>query len=112
MKLSEAIREGAKQHLQNLGTFFAYDENGNITHSCAMGAAYVHILKLEHRPDSGITAEQEIALQTTTGQFLGQDMKHPVNNMTGSLEGVIVSLNDRYHWSREMIADWLESVGY
>lgn len=36
--------------------------------------------------------------------------KHPVNGNKGYLVDVIISLNDTLKWSREKIADWLETL--
>ena len=36
---------------------------------------------------------------------------HPVNGWPKALEDIIADLNDIRGWSRESIADWLESIG-
>lgn len=37
-------------------------------------------------------------------------VKHPVNGNTYTLETVIISLNDQHKWTREEIADWLDTL--
>ncbi|UTN92352.1 hypothetical protein SEA_STIGMA_104 [Streptomyces phage Stigma] len=37
-------------------------------------------------------------------------VKHPVTGSRDTLERVIISLNDSYDWSREEIANWLETL--
>lgn len=41
---------------------------------------------------------------------MGQKEKHPVNGKIGSLFDIIINLNDYYKWTREKIADWLETL--
>jgi len=35
---------------------------------------------------------------------------HPVNKQLGALMETIYSLNDGYRWTREQIADWVETI--
>lgn len=37
-------------------------------------------------------------------------VKHPVDGHMDDLESVIISLNDEEQWTREQIADWLETL--
>lgn len=39
-----------------------------------------------------------------------ENVKHPVSGSTSTLEKVIISLNDQHQWTREKIADWLETL--
>lgn len=39
-----------------------------------------------------------------------QKVKHPVTGEAHSLRGVIMNLNDGHGWTREQIADWLETL--
>jgi hypothetical protein len=39
-----------------------------------------------------------------------QEVKHPVAGYTYPLRKVIMSLNDHHGWTREQIADWLETL--
>ncbi len=41
---------------------------------------------------------------------LSTEVKHPVTGETGEISTWIISLNDRYRWSRERIADWLDTL--
>lgn len=41
---------------------------------------------------------------------LGQTVLHPVGNYKISLANCVVSLNDSHGWSREKIADWIETL--
>lgn len=40
----------------------------------------------------------------------GEIVKHPQRGTQEELFAIIVSLNDRYKWTREQIADWLETL--
>jgi hypothetical protein len=37
-------------------------------------------------------------------------VKHPITSMESTLESVIINLNDYHKWTREQIADWLETL--
>ncbi len=100
LKLSEAIRIGARLRPQTRGTLYF---NGA---TCALGAAY------------------EAAIGPLTGyvhQELGQSYYDKLLALWPILgEGRALSLlgerivlnNDRYEFSREEIADWLEAQGF
>lgn len=41
---------------------------------------------------------------------LNKMVKHPVTGVTTTLQNVIITLNDKFRWTREKIADWLETL--
>ena len=41
---------------------------------------------------------------------LDEMVKHPVDGRQGSLKHVIINLNDQHRWTREQIADWLDTL--
>lgn len=41
---------------------------------------------------------------------VNEAVKHPITGDTHSLWSVIISLNDGHHWTRERIADWVETL--
>jgi hypothetical protein len=113
MKLSEAIRAGAKIRPQCHGGLFQID--GGEIKSCALGAA------LE---GAGLytPSEEEILASTTLlnkwselggGDYLCPSPRHPSEDTEEfHLEILIEHLNDVHRWTRERIADWLEEKGY
>lgn len=85
-ELAEAIRRGAKMKPQCRLSLF---HDG---HSCAIGAAM-----------DGSGAQTDFALETL----------FPVLNNTFKFEKLmrrIVNLNDHFGWSRERIADWIDTL--
>ena len=101
MKLSEAIKAGAKQMPQCERLLFDIDKNP--TKCCALGAAYLGIeLSLMNGDKSwrlikAFPELQQLAICPECG----------AKNKT--LFGVIGEhLNDTHRWTRERIADWLE----
>lgn len=38
------------------------------------------------------------------------EVKHPIEDHTGTVDNIIINLNDGYKWSREKIADWLDTL--
>lgn len=49
-----------------------------------------------------------VALRKLPG--LWEDVVHPVTKHTDKLQHVIINLNDKQRWTREQIADWLETL--
>lgn len=113
MKLSEAIREGAKKRPQAFGAYFKRDNN-DILCSCALGAAYENLRDIT-RPQ-GLSTEDYLI---DSYPWLADDINErcPTEDCS-SLDAdakrldVVAHLNDEHKWTREAIADWLESQGY
>jgi len=100
MKLSEAIRAGAALAPQVKGVFSL--DGG----TCALGAAY-----------QAIHGEPPLLKMTVPDltRYLGVDMFQrvdcPVSHYSKHLFDAVIDLNDDFNWSRERIADWLETLG-
>lgn len=104
MKLSEAIRDGAKMCPQAFGT--TEDGSGG---RCALGAAMLSmgclIHKLEsHFPDLRTTVKNPCECVQAGARLVGLEDIYNDN----SLAVVIAHLNDQHKWSREAIAEWVE----
>ena len=90
MKLSKAIREGAKLRPQGFWRFFP--ENG-VVKSCSLGAAFE--ATFGHRDYSS-----------------WRDLLPYYPELEGKLVDRIVHMNDVQLMTREQIADWVEEQGY
>jgi hypothetical protein len=108
MKLSEAIRRGAKMRPQNFGSF--YDSNGTGT-TCALGAAGEGFGIL------GACLKNEFGILRPIGDRVGAmfyDATHPSPcgciPIGWMLHNQIAHLNDVHKWSREAIAEWVEVI--
>lgn len=88
-KLSAAIRVGAKLRPQGFGIAFGDGK------SCALGAAY----------------EAHFGEQYTGGKFFPFTLMGQTFGIDGSIIDAIWNKNDKHRWTREHIADWLESQG-
>lgn len=94
MRLSEAIRLGSMLHPQHYGTL-TKRQGGKVVATCALGAALqAGYLFVEMFDCGGATC--------------------PVSGCVSSRERVSVAsvighLNDFHRWTREQIADWVES---
>lgn len=105
MKLSEAIREGAKKRPQSIGAMFEKSADG--IKSCALGAAY-----------EAVTGRTDDCLQASIFivRHFNSLSSHPETLPCGcyvgyiDLEDAIVHLNDKHSYSREQIADWVETI--
>lgn len=122
MKLSEAIREGAKLRPQAMEWYTVETTNGQAT-TCAIGAAYEALTnQLVDSDDYGaedITRDVEHTIENKIGRpyLFSTIVRLPENIPTFAGDQLpfgiaIATLNDDAHWTREAIADWLESEGY
>lgn len=106
MKLSTAIRKGCEQHPQDSGRLFT-EVNNVVISSCVLGAALV-----------GVYGQDGTALSYSELAKVFPLLEQPVNYPPGaedfiaseSLSDVMIHLNDRAGWTREKIADWVETV--
>lgn len=103
MKLSEAIRLGSMLGPQLQGRTYGEHNNG----TCALGAALLAI---------GITRESySVALTyfpVTSYRVRLVDAPVHIESDDASVCAltVIRTLNDEYHWTREQIAAWVETI--
>lgn len=102
MKISEAMRIGTKKRPQTHFGFFGL-EDGQLC-SCAIGAAI-----------EGATGKAEF--ENFNPYFNGinimyEQMHNPILDGRYSIYSVVTFLNDIEKWSRQGIADCLESQGY
>lgn len=88
LRLSEAIRLGSMLHPQGFGAFRSHGR------SCALGAA----------EDAGFVMTSTEAILTSV-----QPCPHDCC-MSSTVFGAIIHLNDYHGWTREAIADWVETV--
>jgi len=109
MKLSEAIRLGAKLRPQCKGSFFCY---GKLEGSCALGAAYEGYYG--SRGDSTEGVASSVSARFPILRLLVDRTKVPDcisgENDRFLLNNVVTSLNDYKGWTREQIADWVEGI--
>lgn len=100
MKLSELLKIGAKKRPQCYGQLH---KNGA---SCALGAIYeARFLRI---PTNEQSSYDELK---NTFPEMGIIPEPPFGEYTRPMMEQIFHLNDK-KWSREKIADWLESIGY
>lgn len=94
MKLSEAIRLGSMLGPQVFDGLF--DGNGG---ACAIGAAYLAIGQI-----TGPLRDHFPWASHMTNQC-------PACPHRGLINGAVVAhLNDHHYWTREAIADWIETI--
>jgi hypothetical protein len=114
MKLSEAMREGARKRPQAYGRYYHYDLMGKGWQiaSCAWGAAA-----------EGVTGQAPRIIERPTYRDdpTGTGIRHPATNMRQFFReafGVgdrlfreVCFMNDQERMSRDEIADYLEEQG-
>jgi hypothetical protein len=103
MRLSEAIRLGAMNRPQAYGSYFEKETN----RTCALGAALdaIGLLAL-----SGGDQQLYVAFPLLNLQGVPSPCGCVLVIFADTLGGRITHLNDHHHWTRERIADWVESV--
>jgi hypothetical protein len=109
MKLSEAIREGAKFKPKWQISYF----NADRSRSCALGAACEATWPdIHERIEAG--EENVLGLLLDAYPILRKRVLDPIDDMLAHLVHVIVRLNDgvgcQEPWTREQIADWVATV--
>lgn len=92
MKLSEAIREGAKRHPQIFGDLYNRVD-GAVVGSCALGAAMLMQRSFPLLQSSRVTCPACMDPRIHT-----------------RLDNIITHLNDNHRWTREAIADWVATL--
>jgi hypothetical protein len=121
MRLSDAIREGAKKRPQATGELFRLTtivsektgEERRVMGSCALGAAYEAVKGLPRRERRSDLSARHVQKAVNEGLDLSALVIVPRESYRGgkeTLENTIVILNDEYGWSREDIADWLDTI--
>ena len=106
MKLSEAIRIGAKLGPKLVGGIWSEYAEG----TCALGAAAERCgLRTKY---GGSILKHGDALNHLCMIFpiLEEHVKHPKLGLPCRVAGIIVYLNDLEGWSREAIAEWVETI--
>lgn len=58
--------------------------------------------------DVGSSKSDMAAINSLPGIF--ENAKHPVNNSVQQIRSIIIDLNDHHGWTREQVADWLETL--
>lgn len=106
MKLSAAMREGAKLRPQAIGAYF-YDGK-----SCALGAAAEALDAAMYERGSDRAVEKLLGNQFGLWGRKTTKLPCPAGCHTEYIVGhMITHLNDDHDWEREAIADWLEGLG-
>ena len=107
MKLSEAIRLGSTLSQQaHYITFIWNQGQTEILNACALGAAW-HAAGLSHLLKNGALFYQHHQMFP----IIDKAVIHPKEpNKAHTVMSTIISLNDEYNLTREVIADWVESV--
>ncbi len=103
MRLSEAIRQGARLRLRGEDGYFTVNENGELC-SCALGAAYeaIHPAMLK---DISETLRKQWPWMFSTRYMVRMPVGEGIRL---NIFDCIVRLNDLFDWTREQIADWVE----
>jgi hypothetical protein len=121
MKLSEAIREGAKETFPGTVAMFSLRSSSGALEACALGAAYYGRFGNPTKPedfrgwDGRIRPSAEAPFyKQLSAQWpeLLTEVEYPLGLIPGQLQKAIYMLNDNHNWTREQIADWVESLGY
>ena len=104
MKLSEAIRLGAMNRPQ--GFYRLYDQG----RTCAMGAAAEAMGILDHENNCYIDGHKSKIKHWTPVAMTMTPCPACEEYGIDNMQRVMVHLNNDHRWSRERIADWVETI--
>ena len=108
MTLSEAIRLGSMLGPQIRGHFVGPDHS-----SCALGAAMIAVgyhNRLATRWELKVLLKALFPITTSIVRCPSCGAAVRTRCLVGYLAGCIVHLNDAHRWTREQIADWVETI--
>jgi hypothetical protein len=120
MKLSEAIRIGAKKRPQCFTVLFLHPTDpmnkSGVIQSCALGAGLegagiINPEELQYPCDPEWKADVFTGMGSYKERGSGY-FRCPICDFEDDSLELTIHLNDAHEWSRERIADWLESIGY
>lgn len=107
MKLSEAIRLGSMMKPQGFWEYAYQAEFGAPATTCALGAAFDAIGELDYVMESDEEWDYAkfpvLAVQVSCCPQCG-------THCAETVDSVVPHLNDSHEWTRERIADWVESI--
>lgn len=113
MTLADAIRKGAMQRPQCDGLFVRSLVTGEVTRTCVLAAAHEGVFGAP----PGVDGEDEDTDAVMTSLIrAGYDLlahvpECPQCGREGGLLGyTLFHLNDDHEWTREAIADWLDTL--
>lgn len=117
MKLSEAIREGAKLRPQGFDDYFPKQrvdvDDDIVTCSCALGAAFEAYMI--DRGGTSIEAVRASSWEIEWEDLGGEKFNRPCPACPREnfpvIGQCISHLNDHHRWTREEIADWVQREG-
>lgn len=104
MTLSEAIRIGAMLKPQAFGGCHVTGA------TCALGAAVEAIGALRLCVNGYMPTDDAIAALATRWPYIDSVVSNPITGDGGDLSFVIFELNDTHRWTRDQIADFVESI--
>ena len=115
MKLSEAIREGSKLRPQTVGKGYFWKDSDGQVYSCAAAAAYEGIGATNgddyFRGKSNIPNLSD-HFETTIDPMVLCPEKEKCDYCEFEYAGsLVIHLNDYHEWTREAIADFMETLG-
>jgi hypothetical protein len=103
MRLSEAMRRGATLHPQAFGHYFDVGLAGEIVASCAIGCSLEAVGITNNPSTQQINYIFPVLIDSP-------DTSCPADcGFSGDLGSTICHLNNS-HWTRERIADWVETI--
>lgn len=106
--LSACMRAGAKKSHPSIGKLFDAASPDGLTstlpYACALAAAYLGTV-----PVATTIVDDMVA--RAFPQVTSETRVNPVGHEVRRVADIIIHLNDTEGWTRERIADWLESEG-
>lgn len=115
-KLSALLRAGSEDYAQITGDYIAYTDDRCVVGLCAVGTIFYALFRrLPPQAHEVLLVNSKNDVFRTIYNHHPEaqtERAHPIaERAPQSVLMTIIDLNDDYHWSRQRIAEWLESEG-
>lgn len=110
MRLSQAIRAGAKLSGQVFGKFVdCHGVSNEVTNTCALGAA-AHALGFFDSPQNAYNKICDYFTEIRTTSDVICPCRCPESRQWCRTFDIVEHLNDEHQWSREAISEWVGTI--
>ena len=108
LRLSEAIRLGAMMLPEVRGPIFDRKDN-RICAACAIGSALYAVGTADDR-ERWLTRSGSVEELICFWPWTNERRMDPVRGVNFRIDSIIIDLFETAHWTREQIADWVETI--
>ena len=107
--LSEAIHDGMRNTMPNLGTFFGQEVHhpDQVIAACTLGCAWLSYVRY-FDPEQDLMELLVVDKMATVWPILTEKVFNPVTKKEDYVSSIIIDLNDMRGWDRQRIYEWVQ----